>query len=983
MNYILCPKCHIRKTNAGSQCSNCDYSFSEIELLRSEIFQIKGNFNEKIDQLERKLSQLEMNAIEKPVEIKQEEKKVESIIHAQQKQEIAFVQKKEVQATEVINPVQEQKVQRKSGLIERLFEYLLEILFGYFSGLGEFVQKIYQKYKNENKLPIFFMTLSGIIIFLLGFGYLFQYSFSNYFNEMAKVASGFVTASIILFIAIRLFKRYPEFSSALMALSIILNYVTIYFLSTYFGLASSLTGFILIIVNAYLSMYLALKFETKTIAALFLYGSALTPFYLASNSDPLFYYIFLFIILLSAIYVANKIKWKSLIFSSLFLVYGILELSFFSSTTSPTVINAITILTFMYLYIIYSLSEKLKIKTVLDNYDLSTIVISITISSLSLYNIVSNLNILGMIYILCSLPFLVISLLKKKMPNKNIHLVFFLIFTVFLIFAIPALVDIKLVGILWSVEALFLIVCAFVFDLSKLRKNAYSVLIFSLLSISYTLPFLILDWDYGLQQAPFYNLVFIYLIALFLYFILKRFHNVLEKYELTLFDILKDFLPNYFSIVLILISIQLFGLFGFVFIPVIVLSLLYWSKLKSLEITRYSSIIFYLLLLIPILFSIEDADSYRFSQQTLYGKISILEMFSMLWFLEFFIQKLGISDKIEKITKGFRELFYLLIPFTIITLTRKFDIEYLIITGWLSIVITYFLYQKFKFKSLKIEFYTILFFFNAVIFISVFFHNSSSIFQLEYISLVIGFFLTLIFLLQNKRDKNNFLTDPLNKVLSYSYYYILATLFLTIHMFFSLSLAFMVSAIYLLYLVRFYKYLTPIRHLYSINYIYSKISFIVAILLSSYSDFIAINTICLFFYLIEWYRLLHSSKIIHLGLPPKLKRRNQTYWRMDQYIFHFFFIVVTLLTIEQLLIETAYVTSFLIVYAILVLYKSTKRNYEFVSKFAYSVFSIAFLKLFVYDLEGFELITKIIVFMLLGTLLLGSAYLFQRLRKNG
>jgi len=145
------------------------------------------------------------------------------------------------------------------------------------------------------------MTIAGVAAILFGFGYLMQISFQHLgiYSDVVKIGLGFVSALVAMGIGARLhFKneKFREFGSSLIALGIILNYLMVYFLtslSDFPVLSSGFLGFLLIVANTGISVYFAMKCETKVIAVLTLMGGSLTPFYLNSNGDSTYYFMYL------------------------------------------------------------------------------------------------------------------------------------------------------------------------------------------------------------------------------------------------------------------------------------------------------------------------------------------------------------------------------------------------------------------------------------------------------------------------------------------------------------------------------------------------------------------------------------------------------------------------------------------------------------------------------------------------------------------
>lgn len=105
-------------------------------------------------------------------------------------------------------------------------------MIGPFANIWEYIVKTYYYYRDKGKLPVFFLTVMGIIALSVGFGYILQYSFTNILNETVKVLLGSVAPIGIIVVGIRLIGRheqYRDYGSGLIGLGFILNYICIYF----------------------------------------------------------------------------------------------------------------------------------------------------------------------------------------------------------------------------------------------------------------------------------------------------------------------------------------------------------------------------------------------------------------------------------------------------------------------------------------------------------------------------------------------------------------------------------------------------------------------------------------------------------------------------------------------------------------------------------------------------------------------------------
>ncbi len=381
------------------------------------------------------------------------------------------------------------KKTKKKDVTFPLVSFFLDVFGAPLNDLTSFLKNTYTKYKEKNQLPVFFMTLAGIAALLFGFGYLMQLSL-NYIGEyveILKIATGFASSSGIAWWANRLAKRhkkYSDFSSALLGLSISLNYLFIYFLSNASDISSLLispvVGFVLICLNTVWAIFLSLRFETKIVAVLSLLGGAFAPFYLNSDGNSVAYFVYLWILSAASIYVANKIKWKALGTVSFFTAASILELTLLGRQESLSR-TAFTIIfhAFAYLFAWISLFDGRKLVQKLER---ATIVLLAGNLSVFLFNLYflsrghQDFKSLGLMYVINAAVFFPGLWLLDRNASKQIRLLLLVIAGTFIAFALPAIFNANLLGLFWSIEALALVFLGYNFNMLNVRKEGYLLL---------------------------------------------------------------------------------------------------------------------------------------------------------------------------------------------------------------------------------------------------------------------------------------------------------------------------------------------------------------------------------------------------------------------------------------------------------------------------------------------------------------------------
>jgi len=594
-----------------------------------------------------------------------------------------------------------------------IFSTIAEALVSPFAAFFSYFKKTYNHYKSEEKLAIFFLTLFGITTSVIGFGFILKLSFDHFFGPLAKVGTGFLAAAAILYTGKQLFEKESylrEYASSLIGLAIILNYLNIYFLSSYYGKVGPVAGFILIIANTVIATFLSLKYETKIVSVITLFGGALAPFYLDSGDSPIFYFLFLFILNISIIYTAKKIEWPVLKNLSFLLSAIILELFIFTGEGSHEQVTVTIIVhAIAYLFIYFSLFNGIAIKKLLGYEDLGIIAGSVTLLLLNLFVTFDDYLLLGTIYILNAVPFIFMAISKKFSRDNRFKTLFITISSIFVGFAFFSYLDNNLMGAFWGQEALFLIFIGFLFNLQLIRKEGYLFLIVAITKMAFSLPTIANEWKESILSDGFINIVITVLLLLLLKYIFIKFKDRKEKFEIEIESIIDEIIP--LSLFVIYTITMLFFLQDFYLILILIpmLALIYYGGKKSLIVTQVAGMALYLLILLQIFISIQEVDSIRFFAQTIFGKIAIIEALLLLWFFQLFYEKLLPDNRFTGNMQKLRELFYLIVPLTVLSPVRRHFPEYLPLAVWFSTVISFFLWEFIKKKSLLIEFYLLCF----------------------------------------------------------------------------------------------------------------------------------------------------------------------------------------------------------------------------------------------------------------------------------
>ncbi len=368
-------------------------------------------------------------------------------------------------------------------------------LADFFLPLGQFrdfLADTYRHYQAQNRLPVFFMTVGGIVAILLGFSYLLQFVPDFYF-EVVKVVGIFAASLATLFTGLRLMKKaakYHDFGSALLGLGVAINFLLFYYLagSEVFPVFGHLAvGFGLILVNTIVAQWLALRHQTKIVLTVSLLGGVSSPFYLNSPTLPLFYFGYLWLLCATAVYVAARIKWQVAEILTFVTASTALGLALGRDSGGPAPwVETLIFTAFAYLFFYVSLFAGRQPKATLDRQSVGILVGAAGLLLLHLYWIYEPLgqrSTLGYLYLANAAVFLGGYFVWRKALAPPMQVLFFIMVGTFVGLAVPALLDRNLRGVFWALEGVALVFCGFNFRLPGVRAEGYLVLLIALYQI--------------------------------------------------------------------------------------------------------------------------------------------------------------------------------------------------------------------------------------------------------------------------------------------------------------------------------------------------------------------------------------------------------------------------------------------------------------------------------------------------------------------
>jgi hypothetical protein len=619
------------------------------------------------------------------------------------------------------------KEPRKPSQAEIAFQLAFESVLAPLAQFKEYATEVYFHYKKQNKLPVFFMTIGGILAILFGFGYLMQANYSQYF-DIVKVIVGFLASVLVILWGKKLLvneEKYGEFGSALFGLGISLNYLMIYSLaeSNFFMASQNLVqgsnlestqslqastlvtalSLILVFLNTAFATWLALQFETRIVAVVSLLGGAFAPFYLDSSLLNPFYFAYLWLLCGASIYIGKKIDWKPLGTLAFLVSSIVLEIVLWDSAEAVSLI-AFTIIShaFAYLFLYFALFEEGIPKFKLIKEEVFVLAASMSLLLLNLFLLFRShgeTNWLGVVYLANSVVWLAgFYFFRSRLP-KRMHLLFFVMAGTFVGLAIPALFGQSLMGLFWGLEGLALVTCGFIFGMSKVRKEGFFVVGVGIWQLFRTFGDISANWGEQIWHTGFVNFLILGIFLIAIKLLLDKFRTENKTYEQFISYFSFEAISIWAFGVWFVLSWQYLGLatYNLALIPVLLFA--YWGNRNQLPLTEILGLAGFALVLVGLSESIVEVNSYRFGQQTWLGKIAMLEIGLSLWALQLFYEKLMPNSPKVKLMRILREVFYIAIPWIWLKAFNRTFPEWLPLAFWASSAMSFGLSELLRKKT--------------------------------------------------------------------------------------------------------------------------------------------------------------------------------------------------------------------------------------------------------------------------------------------
>ncbi|MGI2165467.1 DUF2339 domain-containing protein [Shewanella oncorhynchi] len=617
-------------------------------------------------------------------------------------------------------------VQAASQFDELLSQGLAAVMAP-FAAVNEQVKSFYHHYQAKGLGPVFLMTVAGIITLTLGFGYLLQYSINHWFSELGKALLGFASANAIIVGGIFIRQKragMADFGSGIVGLGLILNYLCAYFIGPYFELIPNSASFILLLLITLAGYGLSMRLDAKVIAVIALVGGSTAPMMLLSQSyAPLLYLPYLLLIGAGALAQSRKLKWPLLLEITALLHIGCIE-AFSHFIELPlgdiggvSLLALISINAFFYLYGITGLLFTQQFTHQNEKHNaLSHRILALPIALLAfvLLELTQFTEFAGQIFAANAL--ICAALYWKRTGNlEKARNGLLLVFAgSFAGFAALYLLSHDFLGLVLLLEALLLLWIGTKEELISVRAEAYVLLLMGLgLNASSVLTGMSLLESSFIDGAPIsplsafgFPLLALALSCAALVLVIQLLtlhHALLSPLESQLNRVLKELLSGFYVATIILAAYLLSSDYYLAILPLVSLLLLYLSAKDRLVISEFAA----WLLLLPLLFKVVEgitlADSFSFSAQPLMAKLARFELFIALLLAHYWYRHHYKDALFAKAAYTMQIFCYLLLPLILLPKVIRNHWEYTAIALWLSTFMSLGLAYFVKHKSLNIE----------------------------------------------------------------------------------------------------------------------------------------------------------------------------------------------------------------------------------------------------------------------------------------
>jgi uncharacterized membrane protein len=334
----------------------------------------------------------------------------------------------------------------------------------------------------------------GIAVTVIGVGIGAKYAIDHQLiSPLTRIILGYLVGFGLLFFAVKLKKKYENFSAVLLSGSMAIMYFVTYAAFTFYNLYPQLVAFILMVIVTVFTVTAALRYNREIIAIIGLVGACAVPYLLSEGSENVII-LFSYIAIINAgiLVIAVKKYWKPLYFSAFVLTWLIYFSWYFVSFKSDKdfVLALIFLFIFFIIFYLTFLSYKLIRKEKFDIFDILLLLSNSFIFYGIGYSILKDHqpgeNLLGLFTAGNALIHFIVSavIYRNKLADRNLFYLVSGLVVVFITIAIPVQWNGNWVTLLWICEAALLFSIGRTKNASVYEYISYPLIMLSFLSIA-------------------------------------------------------------------------------------------------------------------------------------------------------------------------------------------------------------------------------------------------------------------------------------------------------------------------------------------------------------------------------------------------------------------------------------------------------------------------------------------------------------------
>jgi uncharacterized membrane protein len=366
----------------------------------------------------------------------------------------------------------------------------------------------------------------GAVAVLFGVGFFLRYAFEqNLITETMRIALGLVSGAILIGAGEYLRKKYDSYGQVLQGTGIGVFYLTFFAAYSFYDLLGQPVALIAMLVVTLVAVYLAIRANSISLAAVALFGAYITPILLDMvTGDPHKLFVYITLINFGCLLLALWRSWRAVTLGGLIgtsIIYVIWHSQSYNSELWTVSLIYLTI--FFFTFLSANIYRYFIQKHLSDENDLALVIFNPMFYFLASYAVLQpvNLDYVGWFAFALSAIYIVLGLTIPK-ENTNAKIFHFGVASTLAFIGVPILFDKQWVTIGWAAEAAFLLFYSQMQDLKNLKLVAHIIFMVSLLRLLIVDSTAINGTEALLNGRALSFLVVIGLYAISAYFYQKR-----------------------------------------------------------------------------------------------------------------------------------------------------------------------------------------------------------------------------------------------------------------------------------------------------------------------------------------------------------------------------------------------------------------------------------------------------------------------------